>query len=72
MNWLPRIHTAAKLLGASYQIVMAGLTIFYTIRMTIRWDQPKYDQHQYFRRSSHETQPKLRTFKGRRSFRRKN
>ena len=70
MQWLPNIHRAAKLLGASYQIIMAGLTIFYTIRMSVHWDQQSR-QHQYFRRHNHAPQPKLRSFKPYRRFRRK-
>jgi hypothetical protein len=72
MNWPYRLSSIAKVLGASYQIIMAGLTIFYTIRMSINWDKPDYSQHQYYRRLSNDnkTQPKIRPFKSSRRYRR--
>jgi hypothetical protein len=72
MNWLSRINATARILGASYQIIMAGLTIFYTVRMSIHWDKPQYRQHHFHRRLPNETQPKVRSFKPYKRFRRKN
>ena len=59
MNWLGKLHSTARIMGASYQIIMAGLTIFYTIRMSINWDKPNLPD-QYFRRNKNASQHRFR------------
>lgn len=64
MNWLYRLQTVAKVMGASYQIIAAAVTIFYAVKMSIEWDQP--------RRKNYAPQSQLRSTQSSRSFRRKN
>jgi hypothetical protein len=38
--WLYRLQTLAKVMSASAQIITAGISLFYTVRLSIHRDSP--------------------------------
>jgi hypothetical protein len=40
MSFSSKLYTTMRLSGAAYQLLMAGATLFFTVRMVIEWDKP--------------------------------
>lgn len=41
MSFSSKLYTVMRLSGAAYQLLMAGATLFFTIRTVIEWDKPR-------------------------------
>jgi hypothetical protein len=41
MSFSSKLYTTMRLSGAAYQLLMAGATLFFTVRAVIEWDKPR-------------------------------
>ena len=40
MSFSSKLYKIMRLSGAAYQLLMAGATLFFTVRTVIEWDKP--------------------------------